>query len=56
MLRQEMESYPIFLLAWAQNKDDNKQSDDSEYGQYIGPEIYMLLQMGVMAIVSSLII
>jgi hypothetical protein len=24
MLRQEMESYPIIILAWAHNKDDNK--------------------------------
>ena len=24
MLRQEMESYPIIIWAWAHNKDDNK--------------------------------
>jgi hypothetical protein len=24
ILRQEMESYPIIIWAWAHNKDDNK--------------------------------
>ena len=42
MLRQEMESYPIIILGWAHNKDDNK---------VIGQQIYKLLQMGVMALV-----
>ena len=52
MLRQEIESYPIIVWAWAHNKDDNKQSDDSECecGLYIAPQIYMLLQIGVMAL------
>ena len=29
MLRQEMESYPIIIGAYAQNKDKNKQSEDT---------------------------
>ena len=54
MLRQEMKSYPLIILAWAHNKYDNKLRDDSEFGREIGPQIYMLLQMGFMALVWSL--
>ena len=32
MLRQKMESYPSIIGELAQNKDDNKESEDSECG------------------------
>jgi hypothetical protein len=50
MLRQETESYPITIGAWAHNKDDKVNTPDDECGFYIATEIYMLQPMGVMAL------